>query len=64
MPTVLVGSSLGAYLGTLFQGLISSEISPSTFGLLGAASLLSGVQRNTVSLCVILVEGTGRVEVS
>jgi chloride channel 7 len=63
MPTVLIGSSLGGAAGLLFQHWISSELSPSTFALLGAAALLAGIQRSTVSLCVILVEGTGQVKV-
>jgi len=63
MPTFLIGSSLGGAAGIYFQELLGREISPSTFALLGAAALLAGIQRSTVSLCVILVEGTGQVKV-
>ena len=63
MPTFLIGSSLGGVAGLLFQRWISAELSPSTFALLGAAALLAGIQRSTVSLCVILVEGTGQVKI-
>ena len=63
MPTFLIGSSLGAVAGLLFQHWISAELSPATFALLGAAALLAGMQRSTVSLCVILVEGTGQVKI-
>lgn len=63
MPTFLIGSSLGGAAGMLFQQWVSPELSPSTFALLGAAALLAGIQRSTVSLCVILVEGTGQVKV-
>ena len=63
MPTILIGCSLGGYMGIQFQKLFLSDLSPSTFALLGAASLLAGIQRSTVSLCVILVEGTGQVKV-
>jgi H+/Cl- antiporter ClcA len=62
MPTFLIGSSLGGAAGIAFQGWIP-ELSPSTFALLGAAALLAGIQRSTVSLCVILVEGTGQVKI-
>lgn len=62
MPTFLIGSSLGGAAGIAFQGWIPG-LSPSTFALLGAAALLAGIQRSTVSLCVILVEGTGQVKI-
>lgn len=63
MPTFLIGSSFGGGAGLLFQRWISAELTPSTFALLGAAALLAGIQRSTVSLCVILVEGTGQVKI-
>jgi chloride channel 7 len=63
MPTFLIGSSLGGAAGMIFQRLVSPHLSPSTFALLGAAALLAGIQRSTVSLCVILVEGTGQVKI-
>jgi H+/Cl- antiporter ClcA len=62
MPTFLIGSSLGGAAGIIFQEWIP-ELSPSTFALLGAAALLAGIQRTSVSLCVILVEGTGQVKI-
>ena len=64
MPTILIGSSLGGYLGSFFDENLGRNVSPSTFALLGAAAFLSGIQRNAVSLCVILMEGTGTTEVS
>ena len=63
MPSILIGCCLGGYMGLFFQEFFSSDLSPSTFALLGAAALLTGIQRSTVSLCVILVEGTGQVKV-
>jgi len=64
MPTVLVGSALGGCAGIAFDTLLPAhKISPSTFALLGAAALLAGIQRNVVSLCVILVEGTGQTQI-
>ena len=60
MPTFLVGCSLGGFMGVKYKEWFNNEISPSTFALLGAAALLTGIQRSTVSLCVILVEGTGQ----
>jgi H+/Cl- antiporter ClcA len=62
MPTVLTGSCLGGYLGCEFQKHLISTVHPSDFALIGAAAFLSGMQRNVVSLCVILMEGTGQTK--
>ena len=62
-PSVLIGASLGGFAGISFQEWFGTEVSPSTFALLGVAALLAGIQRSTVSLCVILVEGTGQIKV-
>ena len=62
MASFMIGTSLGGAAGVLFQSLFNEEISPSIFALLGAAAILAGIQRTTVSICVILVEGTGQVK--
>ena len=63
MPTFLIGCSLGGFVGVKYKELLPNHnLAPSTFALLGAAALLTGIQRSTVSLCVILVEGTGQVK--
>jgi chloride channel 7 len=58
-PVVLSGSSLGGVLGDIFKSHIEPNIQPSTFAVIGVAALLAGIQRSTVSTCVILVEATG-----
>lgn len=58
-PVVLSGSSFGGVLGDIFKALINPKIHPSTFAIIGVAALLAGIQRSTVSICVILVEATG-----
>jgi len=62
MPTVLSGASLGGYAGLIFQQNFISSVHPSDFALIGAAAFLAGMQRNTVSLCVILMESTGQTK--
>jgi len=62
MPTVLSGASLGGYAGLIFKRNFMSSVHPSDFALIGAAAFLAGMQRNTVSLCVILMEGTGQTK--
>lgn len=62
-PTVLIGASLGGALGLALEDWLGSAIIPSTFALLGVAAMLAGVQRSTLSICVILVEGTGQIKV-
>jgi chloride channel 7 len=63
MPIVLTGACLGGYAGIEFQRHFVDSVHPSDFALIGAAALLSGMQRNVVSLCVILMEGTGQTKV-
>lgn len=62
-PTILVGAALGGAVGNIFKQYVDEDIFPSTFALLGVASMLAGIQRSTVSVAVILVEGTGQIKV-
>jgi len=47
---------LGGACGNLFAEFIDENIAPSTYALLGVASMLAGIQRSTVSVAVILGE--------
>jgi H+/Cl- antiporter ClcA len=63
MPTLLTGSSFGGFAGIMIQRYYLETIVPAHMALLGAAAMLGGVQRTTVSLCVILMEATGQTKV-
>jgi H+/Cl- antiporter ClcA len=68
VPTMIVGASLGGALGFLTREHIGGSWQPDgEFGvgiwsLMGAAGMLGGVQRTPVSLCVIVLEGTGQIK--
>jgi chloride channel 7 len=63
MPSLLTGSSLGGYAGIMIQEHFLETVVPAHMALLGAAAMLGGIQRTTVSLCVILMEATGQTKV-
>ncbi|KAJ0960705.1 hypothetical protein J5N97_001401 [Dioscorea zingiberensis] len=56
IPVILAGASFGRLVGTILGSI--SDLDPAIFALLGAASLLGGTMRMTVSVCVILLELT------
>ena len=60
MPTVMIGGSLGAFFGIILNPLVppSWDIQPGVYAIVGAAAMLAAVFRSSVSLVVILVEGT------
>jgi len=61
MPTILVGCSLGGALGNWVEGWLGDELH-APYALMGAVSLLGGIQRSPISLCVVILEGTGQVQ--
>jgi H+/Cl- antiporter ClcA len=62
MPSLLTGAMLGGWTGILMQEYVLESINPGHIALLGATALLAGIQRTTVSLCVIMMEATGQVK--
>ncbi|KAL6219700.1 hypothetical protein ACLB2K_007459 [Fragaria x ananassa] len=56
IPVILAGACYGRLVGRLFESI--SSLDTGLFALLGAASLLGGTMRMTVSLCIILLELT------
>eukprot|EP00301_Raphidiophrys_heterophryoidea_P006033 c12470_g1_i2.p1 GENE.c12470_g1_i2~~c12470_g1_i2.p1 ORF type:complete len:765 (+),score=173.30 c12470_g1_i2:86-2380(+) len=62
MPSILVGCSFGGFFGTFLKDHWYTKINPGSYALMGAVALLGGIQRTTISLCVIMMEGTGETE--
>lgn len=61
MPSVLVGASLGRCVGELVKLYVDPSVFSGAYALAGAAAMLGGVQRATISLIVIIIEGTANV---
>ena len=63
IPTLLMGAAWGRFVGALLETFISSSIlgDPGKYALLGAAAMLGGVTRMTISLAVIIIEATGNL---
>ena len=69
MPTVAWGACLGSLWGVGARALVratagaavAAAVFPSAYAVVGAASALAGMFRSSISLVVIVVEGTGRV---
>lgn len=63
MPSMMVGASFGALMGTVFKNVFpSGNIQPGLHALVGATSMLGGLFRSSISLVVIVVEGTGGID--
>lgn len=62
IPCLLLGASGGRLMSIAARILLpNARISPGKFALIGAASMLGGVVRMTISLTVILIEATGNI---
>ena len=63
IPALLTGSGLGRLGGQLLLRYLpgGTALSPGLYALIGAAAVLGGVTRMTISLAVILMETTGNV---
>jgi chloride channel 7 len=69
MPTIMIGCSWGALFGQGAQRLsywapwfAGGIVRASPYSLMGAVAMLGGVQRSSLSLVVIIVEGTGKID--
>ena len=61
LPGILIGCSLGRLIGIFIQNYIIYDIRPTTYAIIGAASLLAGYTRLSFSLAVIMLETTENV---
>ena len=61
LPGILIGCSLGRMLGLFIVNNIVKDIHPSTYAIIGAASVLAGYSRLSFSLAVIMLETTENV---
>ena len=74
LPSILIGALWGGAFGTFIETYISDTVQPSAMvrtcsvwcpsewlqAIMGAVAVLNGVQRSTVSITIIIVEGTGK----
>lgn len=61
LPGILIGCALGRMVGLFIENDIIQEIHPSTYAIIGAASILAGYTRLSFSLAVIMLETTENV---
>jgi H+/Cl- antiporter ClcA len=63
MPSIFLGACGGGALGLCFREALpeSWDIQPGLYALIGATAMLGGVFRSSISLVVIMVEGTGGI---
>lgn len=64
MPSLLIGGSLGALCGIIFREVLpeSWDLQPGVFAVAAATATLGAVFRSSISLVVIIVEGTRGIE--
>lgn len=62
MPCIMVGSSFGLLVGAVLKMLLPNwHIVPSMYALVGGTAVLGGVFRASISLVIIVVEGTRQI---
>jgi len=62
MPCIMVGASFGLLVGAVLEKVLPTfHIVPSMYALVGGTAVLGGVFRASISLVVIVVEGTRQI---
>ena len=62
VPCILVGAALGRVVGQTLATSWGLHVHAGTYALIGAASMLGGVTRMTISLTIILMETTNDIQ--
>ncbi|KAJ9464278.1 Chloride channel protein C [Diplonema papillatum] len=62
VPQIMIGALYGRLYGSLVHDYIGATAQPGTYALMGAASMLSGSTRITISLSVIMFEITNDIQ--
>mmetsp|Transcript_40425 Transcript_40425/g.43872 ORF Transcript_40425/g.43872 Transcript_40425/m.43872 type:complete len:804 (-) Transcript_40425:190-2601(-) len=63
VPSLLSGAAFGRLFGNMIEKLLPGQVAFSnTYALIGAAAVLGGMARMTISLTVILLECTGNMQ--
>ena len=62
VPSLLLGATYGRLLHLILDTWFHSQSDIRLYALIGAASVLGGITRMTISLTVILMECTGNVQ--
>lgn len=63
LPSVFLGATYGGAVGLLVRNILPNhwDVQPGVYALIGATATLAGVFRSSISLVVIMVEGTGGI---
>ena len=63
LPSVFLGACGGGAFGLALRGFLPAtwDVQPGVYALIGATATLAGVFRSSISLVVIMVEGTGGI---
>ena len=62
VPSLFAGAAFGRFWGNVFDSFLNvKNLEVGTYSLIGAAAMLGGMARMTISLSVILIEATGNI---
>ena len=59
---ILIGCGYGRLFGLFVSEYITSDVKPSSYAVVGAASILAGYARHTFSLAIIMMESTENID--